>query len=154
LGVFCLKHYLEHSLGEIMGTKRRSMFNPKFKSSRPARWELGRKLQGKETEAELEEQRLAEATALANEAVREAELKAKELAETLRLEELRIADEAKAAAELKAKEEAETLRLQQLRLAEEAELKAKSTPAKKKAPARKKAVKKTKSTRKPRTKKD
>ena len=66
-----------------MGTKRRSMFNPKFKSSRPARWELGRKLQGKETEAELEEQRLAEATALANEAVREAELKAKEEAETV-----------------------------------------------------------------------
>ena len=131
-----------------MGTKRRSMFNPKFKSSRPARWELGRKLQGKETEAELEEQRLAEATALANEAVREAEL------ETLRLEELRIADEAKAAAELKAKEEAETLRLQQLRLAKEAELKAKAAPAKKKTPARKKAVKKTKSTRKPRTKKD
>ena len=137
-----------------MGTKRRSMFNPKFKAARSARWELGRKLQGKETEAELEEQRLAEAAAIAAKTAKLAELKAKEEAETLRLEELRIADEAKAAAELKAKEEAETLRLQQLRLAEDAELKAKATPAKKKAPVRKKTVKKTKSTRKPRTQKD
>jgi hypothetical protein len=134
LGVFCLKHYLEHSLGEIMGTKRRSMFNPKFQAARPTRWELGKKLQGKETEAELEEQRLAEVAAFAAETAKLAELKAKEEAETLRLEELRIADEAKAAAELKAKEEAE--------------LEAKAVTPKKKEPARKKAVRKTKSTRK------
>ena len=119
-----------------MGTKRRSMFNPKFKNSRPERWALGRKLQGKLTEAELEEQKLAEATALANESARVAELKDAELAETLRLEEQRLTEEA----EIKAKQDAE--------------LKAKLETAKPTAPAKKKSIKKTKTTRKPRIKKD
>ena len=55
-----------------MGKKRRSMFNPKFKNSRPELWKLGRKLLGIPTEEELEAKRLEEARLKAEE---EAKLK-------------------------------------------------------------------------------
>ena len=72
-----------------MGIKRRSMFNPKFKASRPERWELGRKMNGIPTEKELEEQRLEEEkVALAAEAAIQAEMLA-----TQKTQELLLAQE-------------------------------------------------------------
>ena len=69
-----------------MGIKRRSMFNPKFKASRPERWELGRKMNGIPTEKELEEQRLEEEkVALAAEAATQANLLAAQKAQELLL---------------------------------------------------------------------
>ena len=69
-----------------MGIKRRSMFNPKFKASRPERWELGRKMNGIPTEKELEEQRLEEEkVALAAEAAIQAEMIAAQEAQELML---------------------------------------------------------------------
>ena len=59
------------------------MFNPKFKAARPSRWELGRKLQGKQLRIAKEE----------------ADLKAQAEADALRIQQLHLAQEA----ELKAK---------------------------------------------------
>jgi hypothetical protein len=67
-----------------MGIKRRSMYNPKFKTARPKRWELGRKKLGVSTDAEIEANLLAEQTklkaqeeALIKAATEEAEVKLK-----------------------------------------------------------------------------
>lgn len=75
-----------------MGTKRRSMFNPKFKKVRPDRWNLGRKMLGIPTEEELEAIKLAEEN--------EARLKVEAELEATRL--LKEQEEAR----LKAEEEA------------------------------------------------
>jgi uncharacterized membrane protein len=88
-----------------MGIKRRSMFNPKFKASRPERWALGRKMQGIPTEAELEAERQAELIAAqAIEAKRQAEIQAAREAEELRLAQIQAekeAEEKRLAEELK-----------------------------------------------------
>lgn len=81
-----------------MGTKRRSMFNPKFKNVRPDRWKLGRKLLGIPTDEEIEAQRLAEQKATeAVELAEQARIKAEEEAKV----KLKLEQEAK----LKAEEE-------------------------------------------------
>lgn len=109
-----------------MGMKRRSMFNPKFKTTRPGRWEMGRKLKGIPTEKELEEQRLGEEkVALAAEAAIQAEMIA-----TQRAQELMLAQE-------RAQREAEEKRLVEEKTRKEAAEKAafekkKAIPAKKK----------------------
>jgi translation initiation factor IF-2 len=109
-----------------MGIKRRSMFNPKFKASRPERWELGRRMKGLPTEKELEEQRLEEEkVALAAEAAIQAEMLA-----TQKTQELMLAQE-------RAQREAEEKRLVEEKTRKEAAEKAafekkKAIPAKKK----------------------
>ena len=60
-----------------MGMKRRSMFNPKFKNTRPERWKLGRKILGIPTEEEVEAKLKAEQEAKLK-AEQEAKLKAEQ----------------------------------------------------------------------------
>lgn len=107
MGVFLFKTLIRTLKGEIMGIKRRSMFNPKFKASRPERWELGRKMQGVPTEKELEEQRLEEEkVALAVEAAIQAEMIAAQEAQELMLAQ-REAEEQRLVEEKTRKEAAE-----------------------------------------------
>ena len=102
-----------------MGTKRRSMFNPKFKTVRPKRWEQGRKILGIPTETEIQAEKLAEE----QEAIRlqaeqeakvklEAEIATKQKIEVeqakIKLEEETTAQQAKIAATQSAKPKAKT----------------------------------------------
>tara|TARA_R100001591_G_scaffold109242_1_gene119151 strand:- start:595 stop:951 length:357 start_codon:yes stop_codon:yes gene_type:complete len=90
IGVFCFITIYYTKKEYIMGKKRRSMFNPKFKNSRPELWKLGRKLLGIPTEEELEAKRLEEARLKAEE---EARLKAEQEAKLKAEQEAKLKEE-------------------------------------------------------------
>jgi len=53
LGGFLIFNYLLNN-GDIMGNKRRQMFNPKFKRSTPKRWEAGERWRNKKNKSNSE----------------------------------------------------------------------------------------------------